>query len=231
MWARHSLHVSTRAAAIKMSLNFSVEGMIRGYHVYQDIWDAQQGERLTCIPEVGNIHDPFVISVIKDNTVIGHLPKKISAGCSLFLRRSGRIWCEVIGRRRYSHDLIQGGLEVPCMIHFEGQHKDILKLEKIVKFALSFSCESPPQESLTEKKDEVNVISITDHDPEPESKKVCRPQIWVQYGTSLSLSHAEKDIIINKKELNDLHIDFAQKLLSSQFPLISGFQSTLLQYK
>ena len=43
----------------KISKTFSVKGMIHGYHVYQDIWDAQQGERLTCVPEVGNIHDLF----------------------------------------------------------------------------------------------------------------------------------------------------------------------------
>ena len=67
-------------------MQFGIEGMICGYHIYKDIWDAQQGERLTCTPEMGIIHDPFVVSVIKNHIVIGHLPKKISSVCSFFLR-------------------------------------------------------------------------------------------------------------------------------------------------
>ena len=57
----------------------------------------------------------------------------------VFLRRSGRIWCEVIGNRRYSHDLPQGGLVIPCMIYWKGQQKDVSKVEKLIKFALRFS--------------------------------------------------------------------------------------------
>ena len=48
---------------LSVKMQFSIEGMIRGYHIYKDIWDAQQGERLTCTPEMGNIHDPFAVSV------------------------------------------------------------------------------------------------------------------------------------------------------------------------
>ena len=37
-----------------------VEAMIRGYHEYQSIWEAEIGENLTCIREPGNVHDPYV---------------------------------------------------------------------------------------------------------------------------------------------------------------------------
>ena len=37
-----------------------------------------------------------------------------------FLRRGGTISCEITGRRKYSHDLPQGGLEVPCVLTFKG---------------------------------------------------------------------------------------------------------------
>ena len=44
--------------------------------------------------------------------VIGHLPRKLSKICSLFIRRGGSICCIVTGGRRYSADLPQGGLEI-----------------------------------------------------------------------------------------------------------------------
>ena len=37
------------------------------------------------------------------------------------------------GHRRYSVDLPQGGLEVPCILRFEGEAKEIAKLKKFVK--------------------------------------------------------------------------------------------------
>ena len=37
-----------------------VEAMIRGYHEYQSIWEAEVGENLMCIREPGNVRDPYV---------------------------------------------------------------------------------------------------------------------------------------------------------------------------
>jgi len=37
--------------------SFAIEVMVRGYHVYQSIWDAAiDGKYLECFREVGNIH-------------------------------------------------------------------------------------------------------------------------------------------------------------------------------
>ena len=44
----------------------------------------------------------------------GHLPKKISKVCSLFVRRGRSIYCTGTGGRVYSTNLPQGGLESPC---------------------------------------------------------------------------------------------------------------------
>ena len=59
-----------------------------------------------------NNHDRYAVAVTKDRTIVGHLPRKVSRVCSLFLKRGGRIDCVVTGRWRYSLDLRQGGLEV-----------------------------------------------------------------------------------------------------------------------
>ena len=61
-----------------------------------------------------------------DEVIIGHLPKRISKICSLFLRRGGSITCTVTGGRRYSGDL--GGLEIPCTLLFKSKGKEIQKL-------------------------------------------------------------------------------------------------------
>ena len=38
---------------------YEMEAMIRGYHVYATVWDAQIGEELYCATETGNIRDPY----------------------------------------------------------------------------------------------------------------------------------------------------------------------------
>ena len=97
--------------------------MLRGYHKYQHIWDAVVGEILPCNCEMGNVHDPYAVSIKKGGVIVGHVPKKLSCLCSLFLLRGGIICCKVTGLRRYSSDLPQGGLEIPC-----NMVKKVLKL-------------------------------------------------------------------------------------------------------
>ena len=51
---------------------------------------------------------------------------------SLFLLKNGTIDCVVIGGRRYSSDLPQGGLEIPCKSIFNGKCDDIKKLKHLL---------------------------------------------------------------------------------------------------
>jgi len=109
--------------------------VVRGYHVYKDIWEATRGEVLTCARETGNVFDPFAVSVLKGYTVAGHVPRKISAICSLFIQRGGMIRCKVTGSRQYSSDISQGGLEIPCLLIFMGDSKYIEKVKKAMSSA------------------------------------------------------------------------------------------------
>ena len=92
---------------------------------------ARIGEVLPCVREVGNRHDPYVIAVKKDELVVGHLPHKISCICSIFIRRGGKIYCTATDSRRYSADLEQGGMEIPCTLTFKTTDKH--KIEKAHK--------------------------------------------------------------------------------------------------
>ena len=73
---------------------------MRGHHVYQRIWTPTLGEELHCEREDANSKDPYAVAVIKGRDTIGHVPRRISAACSLFLRRGGRIGCIITASRR-----------------------------------------------------------------------------------------------------------------------------------
>ena len=49
------------------------------------------------------------------------------------MQHGGTITAVVTGRRRYSSDLVQGGLEILCDLRFCGEGKFILKLKKLLK--------------------------------------------------------------------------------------------------
>ena len=97
--------------------------------MYKEIWEASCGQVFPCLREVGNAFDPFAVSVVRDSDIISHVPRKISATCSLFLRNRGTVKCTVTGTRQFSRDLAQGGLEIPCQLTFEGEKKYIKKVQ------------------------------------------------------------------------------------------------------
>ena len=217
---------------------FSVEAMVRGYHEYQSVWAAPIGEMLICEREVGNFRDTFAVAIKKDGEVVGHCPRKISALCSIFIRRGGKIACQVTGRRRYSSDLPQGGLEVPCKLTFYTRNKsEADKTEKLIKNSLSkaiadaitavdarisnlpATSTSAPQYVSTDVSTSISLTSINlDDDVEQPAKKQ-------------KTGNKEVEEIIMGNELSDLHINMAQNLLKAQFPEFNGFRSTLLQEK
>ena len=69
----------------------------RGHHIYKSTSTLLLGEVLECKIESGNVQDRYAVAVQRRKMVVGH--GKISAACSLFLPRAGRIRCTVIGIR------------------------------------------------------------------------------------------------------------------------------------
>ena len=94
---------------------FEIEAMVRGYHIYKDVWSAVIDEEFLCKREDGNHFDPFAVAVCNGDRVIGQVPRKSSSVCSLYIRQGGEIHCRVTGSRRFSADLEQVGLEVPII--------------------------------------------------------------------------------------------------------------------
>ena len=70
---------------------------VRGYHVYQSVWDAAIGEILTCEREPSNSQDRYAVAVKKEgSSIVGQLPKNVSRACSLFLRQGINSALEVL---------------------------------------------------------------------------------------------------------------------------------------
>ena len=42
-----------------MMSTYTVETIVRGYHVYRAVWEAAIGQVLPCKQERGNVHDPY----------------------------------------------------------------------------------------------------------------------------------------------------------------------------
>ena len=86
-------HLFTYLVALSLRLDpgmeaFCLNSVALGHHIYKDIWNSVHGEELHCEREIGNVQDLYAVSIIKHGTgILGHLPKRISTPCHLFLRK------------------------------------------------------------------------------------------------------------------------------------------------
>ena len=80
-----------------LSSSFAINSIVHGYHVYKDIWTSVCGEELQCQCETGNVHDLYAVSVMRRGNIVGHVSRKISTVCNLFICKGGRIICVITG--------------------------------------------------------------------------------------------------------------------------------------
>ena len=73
--------------------------------------------------ELGNEADKFAVKVVKNNEIVGNLPRKYSQTLwHLIIARGGKIWVEVTGCRRHCKQLCEG-MEIPCRLAFSCSSK------------------------------------------------------------------------------------------------------------
>ena len=75
----------------KMVHAFVVSSVVRGYHKYKDVWSAPiDGRELPCKREPSNPRDTSAVAVFESSPsgelTVGHVPRLISAICSIFIR-------------------------------------------------------------------------------------------------------------------------------------------------
>ena len=99
------------------SMEIEFESCIRGHHMYSTIWTPVSGKLLSWKRELDNAEDQYAVVVCRvDGIVVGHIPRKISFLCAVFIRRGGTIQYIVNGDHQYSHDFPLGGMEIPCRL-------------------------------------------------------------------------------------------------------------------
>jgi hypothetical protein len=213
-------------------VHFSVAAMVRGYHVYRDIWAASIGEELPCECQEGNRQDAYAVAVKKNGNIVGHVPWKISTTSFMFLRRGGSILCQVTESQRYSADLPQGGLEIPCILVFTGSAKEVSKVAKLVSAALPSVLSEVSSDHLEVQQPRPSKVDTvqTVYEDEDFEVEMSKNGDWVQC-QDIVLSKVDRDIISNGQKLTDRHINYAQRLLKRQFPLLNGLKLSLCQMK
>ena len=172
-----------------------------------------------CKQEMSNPRDSYAVVCLKEEQTVGHLPRKISCLCSLFLGRGGGITATVTGKRQRSIDLPQGGLEIPCCLTFSGPEESITKVRRIMAKLNLMEGDS----ICTEKELENEEVKESAH-----STRLS--MVWVCTGRQ-SLTFEDKQVICNGKRLTDNHLNFSQCLIQAQFPTIGGLTNTLMVNK
>ena len=94
---------------------------IRGFHVYQKYWTPQENQVLSCEHELDNPYDLFAIKTClsepgSDPQTVGHFPLELSRITKFLLDRGAVVTAVVSGRHYRRSVLVQGGLEVPCVV-------------------------------------------------------------------------------------------------------------------
>ena len=103
------------------------ESVIRGHHVYKDIWIPVIGQQLCVLSEHNNPHHKRAVAVYKDGVIVGHVPRELSKTFWFFIKHDGKVECEVTGRRKCGK-----GLEVPCIYKLKGSRSMIEKARQLL---------------------------------------------------------------------------------------------------
>ena len=105
---------------------FQFSSYITGQYWYQHRWTPQIDEELICKHEVDNAHDEFAIAIIKDEMVVGHVPKQISKYFCRLLKSGGLIKVKVIGTPANTKKC---GIRVPCIYIVKGQQPFVQEIK------------------------------------------------------------------------------------------------------
>ena len=107
---------------------FTVQCCIRSYHTYQSQWNAEVAAELGAVPNTRTtalVKDKYAIAVKNGEQMVGRIPMFLSKLTFFFLRYDGKVSIKVNGPRRYSVDLIQGGLELSAEFTFQTSNEKL----------------------------------------------------------------------------------------------------------
>ena len=84
--------------AFKNDCSLSVKSVIRGHHVYKEIWNLYKREKLMCNHdkrEEAKIFEDHAVGTYKDSRLVGHVPIELSfLFCKFIEKRNNQISAE-----------------------------------------------------------------------------------------------------------------------------------------
>ena len=122
MESQEVLLLNAKDIPILVEREFTVECCVRGHHVYQKKWEAEIGSKLTAQYETrpgALVQDKYAIALKQKDVIVGHIPKFLSKITYFYLKHGGYLLVEIIGKRQYSRDLPQGGMELLALYVFK----------------------------------------------------------------------------------------------------------------
>ena len=99
--------------------SFYVEAIVRGYHVYQDIWTTVVGKKFPCKREAGNAVDPFAVAVMRGTTVQSSVMSREGShpfAPSFCEKKKGSTTCQVTGQTDRTHIEGQRSRVIECSV-------------------------------------------------------------------------------------------------------------------
>ena len=106
--------------------------------------------------------------------MVGHVPRLTSPIYSQYIRSRGSINCTITGFRRFSADLPQGGMEIPCVLTLKSSNgKECDKPAKLLNMTLFKS---------------KNDSDKADHDSEGDLSNIT-PSMTIQSDLGVPLQH------------------------------------------
>ena len=109
-----------------------IRSYIRGYHAYIGLWTPAIGEVLLVKPEPTNEKDSNAVAVLKEDSIVGHVPRNLSPRLFHFLRRDvnnafAEVTCQKVNRGAGY------GLEIPCTYRLYGPPAYINTMKELVE--------------------------------------------------------------------------------------------------
>ena len=97
---------------------------LRGYYEYCSVWRPVQDEILCVQQERNNPYDPYAVAALKQQRVVGHLPREISRFTWFIISHGTVVSVKVVDIHQRRSPLVQGGLEIPVEVYVAMQLSD-----------------------------------------------------------------------------------------------------------
>ena len=123
-----STREATMTTSTSMLQSLSIGSVIRGHHIYKDIWTPFIEEQLDLQRELNNAYDRYAVTIIKKDKIVGRVSRELTRQFSRFLLEGGSIVCAITGKGRKGN-----GLEVSCRYELTGSPTSVKKLAKSCK--------------------------------------------------------------------------------------------------